>query len=121
MASASPQPIVAYDIQRAPYWRADRNFQHAACDLQAVAPGTSQALKGHCSGATALAAEAVLDDRLAWPCYAGNDDELFDQLRAADVEAGGMHRISPWPQTSAFSVELHRLLHMLSSCTRLRR
>ena len=98
VASASPRPIVAYDIP------ARTGVRIEARTLLALADHPNIAAVKDCSGDRA-AAQALLDDgRLA--LLAGNDDELFDQLARGAV--GGISA-SAHVATAAF-VELQRLL-----------
>jgi 4-hydroxy-tetrahydrodipicolinate synthase len=98
VASASPRPIVAYDIPARTGVRIE-----ARTLLDLAAHPNIVALKD-CSGDRAAAEAVLADGRLALLC--GNDDELFDQL--ARGAAGGI-TASAHAQTSAF-VELHQLL-----------
>lgn len=98
VASASPRPIVAYDIPARTGVRIE-----VATLLTLAAHPNIVALKD-CSGDRAAAEAVLADGRLA--LLAGNDDELFDQL--ARGAAGGI-TASAHASAAAF-VELHRLL-----------
>lgn len=80
VASASPLPLVAYDIPARTGVRID------AATLLALAEHPNIVALKDCSGDRATAEAVLADGRLA--LLAGNDDELFDQL--ARGAAGGI-------------------------------
>lgn len=98
VASASPRPIVAYDIP------ARTGVRIEMATLLALAAHPNIVALKDCSGDRATAEAVLADGRLA--LLAGNDDELFDQL--ARGAAGGI-TASAHAAPAAF-VELHRLL-----------
>ncbi len=77
VASASPRPIVAYDIP------ARTGVRIEARTLLALADHPNIAAVKDCSGDRAAAEALLADGRLA--LLAGNDDELFDQLARGAV------------------------------------
>ena len=77
VASASPRPIVAYDIP------ARTGVRIEARTLLALADHPNIAAVKDCSGERAAAEALLADGRLA--LLAGNDDELFDQLARGAV------------------------------------
>ncbi len=98
VASATPLPLVAYDIPA----RTGVRIQPAT--LRALADHPQICAVKDCSGDRAAADAVLTDGRLA--LLAGNDDELFDQL--ARGAAGGI-TASAHLATAAF-VHLARLL-----------
>lgn len=77
VASASPRPIVAYDIP------ARTGVRIEVRTLLALADHPNIAAVKDCSGDRAAAEALLADGRLA--LLAGNDDELFDQLARGAV------------------------------------
>lgn len=77
VASASPRPIVAYDIP------ARTGVRIEARTLLALAEHPNIVAVKDCSGDRAAAESLLADGRLA--LLAGNDDELFDQLARGAV------------------------------------
>ena len=98
VATASPRPVVAYDIP------ARTGVRIEVATLMALADHPNIVAVKDCSG-DRNAAEAILaDGRLA--LLGGNDDELFDQLaRGATGGITASAQVAP----AAF-VELHRLM-----------
>lgn len=96
VASASPRPIVAYDIP------ARTGVRIEARTLLALAGHPNLVAVKDCSGDRSAAEALLADGRLA--LLAGNDDELFDQL--ARGAAGGI-TASAHLRTADF-VALHR-------------
>ena len=98
VASASPRPIMAYDIP------ARTGVRIEVATLLALATHPNIVALKDCSGDRAAAEALLADGRLA--LLAGNDDELFDQLARGAV--GGI-TASAQAAPAAF-VELQRLL-----------
>lgn len=98
VASASPRPIVAYDVP------ARTGVRIETATLLALADHPNIVAVKDCSGDRAAAEAVLADGRLA--LLAGNDDELFDQL--ARGAAGGI-TASAQAAPAAF-VALHHLL-----------
>ncbi len=98
VASASPRPVVAYDIP------ARTGVRIEVPTLLALAAHPNIVAVKDCSGDRTAAQAVLADGRLA--LLAGNDDELFDQL--ARGAAGGI-TASAHVATADF-VAVHRLL-----------
>lgn len=98
VASATPLPLVAYDVPA----RTGVRIQPAT--LLALADHPQIRAVKDCSGDRAAAEAVLADGRLA--LLAGNDDELFDQLARG---AAGAITASAHLATAAF-VRLHRLM-----------
>lgn len=98
VATASPRPVVVYDIP------ARTGVRIEVATLLGLAAHPRIVAVKDCSGDRAAAEALLADGRLALLC--GNDDELFDQLSRGAV--GGI-TASAQAAPAAF-VELHRLL-----------
>ena len=98
VATASPRPLLAYDIP------ARTGVRIEPATLLALAAHPNIVAVKDCSGDRAAAEALLADGRLALLC--GNDDELFDQLARGAV--GGI-TASAHVAPAAF-VELQRLL-----------